>query len=282
MTRFQLFAVTETSPQPLSVSPNARVFADLTAGLALGVYSVWRTFDHNKFLRLEAHLSRTRRSLAALGWDFVLDETAARCAIHSICTHAPFPEMRVRLDVLAEPARPLGADSRVLLALQPFSPPPPELYQTGVRLEFAPQLHRERPQVKTADFAIKRQAVAGDAYEYLLLDDAGRILEGTGSNFYGVRDGVVWTAGAGVLDGITRQIILSLLPRLGVPLRLQPVHQDDLPLLDEAAMSSSSRALIPVVEIGRQKIGDGRPGPITRRILAAYHEYVAGAVRTAV
>ena len=282
MTRFQLFALAPNSPKPLPVPPNARVFADLYAGLALGVYSVWRTFDHNKFLRLETHLARTRRSMAALGWEVALDETAVRQAIHTLCTQAPFPEMRVRLDVLAEPARPLATESRVLLALMPFTPPPPEMYEAGVRLDFAPQLHRDRPGVKTADFAVKRQAVAGDAYEYLLLDEAGHILEGTGSNFYGVRGGTVWTAGERVLGGITRQIILSLLPQLGIPLRLEPVHRDHLPLLDEAAMSSSSRALIPVVEVAGQRIGNGRPGPISRRILAAYNAYVAGAVRTAV
>jgi branched-subunit amino acid aminotransferase/4-amino-4-deoxychorismate lyase len=55
-----------------------------------------------------------------------------------------------------------------------------------------------------------------------------------------------------------------------------------LPFLDEAAMSSSSRALLPVVEIAGQKIGDGRPGPITQRILAAYNEYVERKVETAV
>ena len=57
--------------------------------------------------------------------------------------------------------------------------------------------------------------------EYLILDNGGHILEGTGSNFYGIKDGVVYTAGKGVLDGITRKVILSLLPDLKIPLRLQ-------------------------------------------------------------
>lgn len=271
-----------TGPRPLPVPPAARDFPDLYTGLVVGVYSVWRSYSHNKFLHLEAHLARTRRSMALLGWEFELDETAVRQAIHTICTNAPYPEMRVRLDVLAAPAQSLGTNSRVLLALMPFTPPPPELYETGVRLDFAAGLVRERPLIKTADFATKRRAYAGEAYESLLVDEAGHILEGTGSNFYAVRDGVVWTAGEGVLEGITRQIILQLIPQLGIPLRPEPVTVADLPFLDEAAMSSSSRALLPVVEIAGQVIGNGRPGPLTRRILAAYDEYVVGAVRTAV
>lgn len=282
MTNFQLFAVTPTGPRPLVVSPGVGRFSDLYTGLTLGVYSVWRSYSHNKFLHLEAHLTRTRRSMALLGWEFELDETAVRQAIHTICTNAPYPEMRVRLDVLAEPAAALGSDSRVLLALMPFTPPAPEMYAQGVKMDIASGLERAQPLIKTADFAVKRRGFTSAAYESLLVDEADRILEGTGSNFYAVRDGVVWTAGEGVLEGITRQIILDLVAELEIPLRLEPVTLADLSHLDEAALSSSSRALLPVVEIAGQMIGNGRPGPITQRILAAYNDYVEKMVRTAV
>ena len=282
MADFQLFAVTLTDPQPLAVPLAAQDFSDLYTGLALGVYSVWRSYSHNKFLHLEAHLARTRRSMAMLGWEFELAETAVCQTLHTICTNAPYPEMRVRLDVLAEPAQSLGTDSRVLLALMPFTPPPPGMYEKGVKLDIASGLERKRPLIKTADFAIKRRAYNGPAYESLLVDESGHILEGTGSNFYAVRDGVVWTAGEGVLEGITRQIILQLIAQLDIQLRLEPVTVADLPYLDEAAISSSSRALLPVVEIAGQQISNGRPGPITQRVLAAYNAYVEKMVRTAV
>jgi branched-chain amino acid aminotransferase len=282
MTHFQLFAVATEGLHQLDTPPVAQRFSDLYTGLALGVYSVWRSYGHNKFLHLEAHLERTRRSMALLGWDFELDETAVRQAIHTICTNAPYPEMRVRLDLLAEPAHARGSDSRILLALMPFTPPSPDMYKQGVKMDVASGLEREQPLIKTADFALKRRTFTSAAYESLLVDETGRILEGTGSNFYAVRDGVVWTAGAGVLEGITRQIILDLITQLEIPLRLEPVTLADLPHLDEAAMSSSSRALLPVVEIAGQMIGNGRSGPITQRILAAYNEYVEKMVETAV
>ena len=266
----------------MTVSPDAQRFSDLYTGLALGVYSVWRSYEKNKFLHLEAHLARTCQSMALLGWDCDWDETAVRQALHTICTHAPYPVMRVRLDVLAEPAHVLGSDSRILLALMPFAPPAPEMYAQGVTMDIASGLERAQPLIKTADFAVKRRTFASTAYESLLVDEAGCILEGTGSNFYAVRDGVVWTAGAGVLEGITRQIILDLIGQLGIPLRLEPVTTADLPYLAEAALSSSSRALLPVVAVAGQTIGSGRPGPITQRILAAYNAYVARMVATAV
>jgi branched-chain amino acid aminotransferase len=286
----QLFAVHAGKIEPLPVPDVAGDFDTLYAtlpGVSLGVYSVLRTFKGNKFLDLAGHIARLRQSMAGLGWDeSLLDEAALRRALHEVCTAYPKPEARVRFDFLARPALSLGTNSRLLLAIMPFTPPPPELYEQGVSLGIARGLGRERPLLKTAAFAQQRRAYSqqnnGDYYEYLLLDEQGYILEGTGSNFYAVRDGVLFTAESGILAGITRRIILDLLPRLDIPLRLEPVHIDDIGQLDEAAMSSSSRALLPVVAIEGKTVGNGRPGPISRRILAAYNEYVAGVVATAV
>ncbi|MEZ4713290.1 MAG: aminotransferase class IV [Caldilineaceae bacterium] len=283
MPSLQLFAVTSTEPRPLPIPSGATELADLYEGLALGVYSSLRTFEHNKFLELEHHLARTVRSMRALGWTYEWDEAMLRNALHQVCSAYPGAEMRVRIDVLAEPADTLGSESRLLIGLAPFSPPPAEIYEQGVVLDFAPGLARTSPLVKTADFVKARENVQRtDAYEYLMVNQQGQILEGLSSNFYGVLNGVFHTANEGVLEGITRQIILEQVRALKIPLALTPVSVDDVSNLDEAAISSSSRALMPVVRIGEHKIGDGVPGPICRQVLAAYNEFVLRAIRTAV
>lgn len=332
MSQFQLFAVEDAGPRLLAVPPDAAQFADLYRDLPLGVYDALRTFDHNKFLYLNRHLARTERSMALLGWDYRLDRARLLRALHGIVTGSEWSEMRVRYDILAGAAETLGTSSRELIAIQPFSPPPPELYEQGVVVAFAEGLHRANPLAKTADFAAQRPVSAGLAqledtrfeirdtttdegtettdhgqrttdgrpenaeddpaavrglpsvvpYEYLLLDDGGRILEGTGTNFWAVRDGVVYTAGEGVLEGVTREILLQIIPDLGYPVRLEAVGVDEIGTIDEAALSGSSRAFLPVVEIAGQPVGDGRPGPITRRILAAYNAFVEENIRTAV
>jgi branched-chain amino acid aminotransferase len=310
MTPFQLYAIEDAGPRPLPVPPDATQFTDLYRGLPLGVYTALRTFEHNKFLYLNRHLARTERSMALLGWKYTLDRARLLRALHAVVTAAEWPEMRVRIDVLAAAATAAPMDtttvvgSRELIALQPFTPPPAALYETGVAVDFAAGLARERPLAKTADFAEKRPSTAGlmgsdefrassdsslvtrhsslPPYEYLLLDSAGRILEGTGTNFWGVREGVVYTAGEGVLEGITREILLQLVAELGLPLRLEAVGAGDIASLDEAALSGSSRALLPVVSIAGQPVGDGRPGPVMRRILAAYNAFVAENVRPAI
>lgn len=316
MTLFQLFAVEDAGPRALPVPPDAAQFPDLYRGLPLGVYDAFRTFEHNKFLYLNRHLARTERSMVLLGWKYALDRARLLRALHAVVTAAEWPpesgpEMRVRIDILAAPAEALGSAGRELIALQPFTPPPPAVYERGVAVDFAAGLRRENPLAKTADFAAARPSTAGltgsyelrgtndepeDApnsspvarrsslppYELLLLDDDGRILEGTGTNFWAMRGGVVYTAGAGVLEGITREILLQLIPALGIDLRPEAVSVDEIATLDEAALSGSSRGFVPVVEIAGQRVGDGRPGPLSRRILAAYNDFVAAHVRTAV
>ena len=323
MTNFQLFAVEDAGPRPLPVPEGATQFADLYRGLPLGVYDALRTFEHNKFLYLNRHVARTERSMALLGWNYRLDRARLLRALHGVVTAAEWPDMRLRYDILADPvtlvddpAQPVGSlwtRSRELIAIQPFTPPPPELYERGVAVAFAGDVRRENPLAKTAEFAARRpmgnglvfkddsqettddrpQTTASDAvvrrlssvvapYEYLLLDPANRILEGAGTNFWAVREGAVYTAADGVLEGITREILLKLIPELGIELRLATVGVDEIAALDEAALSGSSRAFLPVVEIAGQPVGDGRPGPITRRILAAYNDFVAANVRTAI
>ncbi|MEM7533415.1 MAG: aminotransferase class IV [Chloroflexota bacterium] len=281
----QLFAVTTNRPQPLAIPKDTTDLNPIYETLSLGVYSSLRTFDHNKFLWLDDHLTRTVSSMRRLGWTYEWDETKVRHALHEVCTASPAPEMKARIDILTEPAHTLGTDSRVLIGLTPFTPLPAEMYETGVNVAIAQGLHRDDPLSKTADFVVARKGYIVDTketYEQLLLDGEDRILEGLSSNFYGVMDGVLYTAGEGVLEGITRKIILDLATQLGIRVTLAAPHVDDIPRLTEAAISSSSRALLPVVTVNSHPIGNGRPGPICQQILAAYDAFVASEIKTAI
>jgi branched-chain amino acid aminotransferase len=281
---FQLFLVGDGWVRPLPIPESAKTFEEMLAGYSLGVYSAFRTFAHNKFLYLEAHLARLRKSMSLLGWEYQFDEVPLRHALHQVCTAYPLPEARVRVDVLAEPVIAQDVSSRLLIGLMPFTSPPEAFYREGIRVDVVLGLRRDEPQAKTAVFAQHRRQYqkSSDVYEYLMLDDDGRILEGLTSNFYAVKDGILRTAGSGILEGITRKIILNLAGELGIPIQLNAVHMDELPHLQEAMISSSSRAVLPVVQIGGQKVADGRPGPVYRRLLAAYNQFVAREVKTAV
>jgi len=286
MSELRLYAVTDAGAEQLQVPDLATDFVDLYGDLSSATYSALRTFEHNKFLDLAGHIARTKLSMELLELPYNWNEQRFRIALHQAVSDFPAENARVRFDVLAGPAAALGTDSRELIALKAFVPVPAVYYEEGVGVDYGPTLQRELARAKTADFAQQRSQFSlgqvQDHYEFLIQDGQGYILEGMMTNFWAVRDGVVWTAGEGMLEGVTRKIILSLLPQLGIPVQFQAVHQDEVPDLDEAAISGSSRALMPVVSIAGQRVGNGRPGPVCRCILDAYQEYVAQVVKTAV
>lgn len=285
MTDVQLFAVTSDGPQRAYLPQPPSSIHDLPPDLPYGVYTVFRTFEHNKFLGLADHLARIEQSAALLGWEYRLDKERLRLALHRVCSAYEQPEARVRIDVLAAAAPQLGIESRVLITLAPFTPVPAACYEEGVRLSLAPRLRRSEPRAKQADFVLARRDYPRqqpDAFDYLLLDENGHVLEASTSNFYAVRQGTVWTADDGVLEGITRKIVLRLIADLAIPLRLEAVPLQKIGAYDEAFLSSSSRGLVPVVAVAGQELGAGRPGPLTRRLMRAYERYVAREIRPAV
>jgi len=83
------------------------------------------------------------------------------------------------------------------------------------------------------------------------------------------------------LEGITRSVVLDLARQLPMPVQLAAIAVDDVDKLEEAAISSSSRGLLPVVQVGETLIGAGQPGPYTRRLMAAYEAFVAQNIWTA-
>ncbi len=272
----QLFAVAGTGPEPVSVPSGAATFHDVLDGLSLGVYSALRTFHHDRFLWLDAHLDRTDRSMELLDWDYRLDRSALRRALHQVASAYPLPDARVRFDVLSEPAERTGTSSRVLVALSPFKPVPERYLREGVRIEIARDLHRERPLIKTADFVVKRRPYPlerQEAYEHLLVDTHGRILECSSSNFHAVRGGELVSAGGGALEGITQKILLHLADRLGIPVHREHVRITQLSTLAEAFLTSSTRGLVPIVNIAGTIVGSGTPGPVTARLRRAYEEF---------
>ncbi len=268
----ELHAVTPGGPLPLPVRPEVRSAHELLDGLPLGVYSALRTFEHQRFLGLELHLDRTDRSMELLGWSERLDRASLRLALHRTASAYPAPDSFVRFDVLAEAPAALGIPYRTLLALSPHLPVPGSYLLQGVSVHFS-SLRRSRPLIKTASFVLERRPHPlglQEAYESLLVDERGRILEGTSSNFLAIEGRTLRVAGDEALQGITQRFVMELASGMGLEVLRDPVHRDELPGLEEAFLTSSSRGIVPVVSIEEREVGEGRPGPWTRRLLEAY------------
>ena len=114
-----------------------------------------------------------------------------------------------------------------------------------------------------------------------MVDGDGVLLECTSANFFGLREGVLLTADQGVLEGITRKVFMHLARELGLPISMEPLHVEALGTLDGAFLSSSTRALVPIVRIAGAPVGDGRPAPIAVELLEAYYELARREARPA-
>jgi branched-chain amino acid aminotransferase len=163
----------------------------------------------------------------------------------------------------------------VYIAAEPLHVPPERAYAEGVKT-ITVEMQRQTPKAKLTRFIERsgsvRQALPQDVNEAIMVNAQGQVLEGLTSNFFGVLDGVLWTAEEGVLSGITRSLTLECAARLGIPVTLQALHKGQIPILKEAFITSSSRAVLPV-----RQIDDCRftaPGPLTHQLMDAYNQAI--------
>jgi branched-chain amino acid aminotransferase len=261
----------------------------LDNGFAFGdsVYETLRTYGGRPF-HLDRHLARLRRSADRIGFDIPVPDVEMARRLDAVLAAAANPESYIRFIV----SRGVGDMSyhfdrvqgpTVVMLVKPYERYSDEVYSEGLPVALV-SVRRNHPMA--LDPAIKscnllnnvmatREAQALGAVEALLLNDRGEVAEGAGSNVFIVKDGVVITPplSAGILAGITRDVLLELLPTLEIPIVERPVSVAALLGADEAFVASTLKETAPIRTINGKLVGDGRPGPITLRILAAFREY---------
>ena len=280
-----------TASQNIKLETDASSLDEITRRLPDGYFSTFRTYGGGRrVLGLTGHLRRL--------YDPVPTPRVGQ------------PFLRRQLSVLLEPYRPKEARLRVVMtkwgevyvALESLLHLPPEIYRNGVPVETT-QLQREDPRLKSTAFigrsASERNQIArAGIFEALLIKD-GKVLEGMTSNFFYVnnqrassagrralpsardvpeyvreREVVLGTAGEEVLLGITRETVIELAHQEGLEVEYEPLRLDEIEAVREAFITSSSRGIVPVVKIDTVTLGQGRPGPVTQRLIAAYEPYV--------
>lgn len=113
--------------------------------------------------------------------------------------------------------------------------------------------------------------------EAIMLDPEGYVAEGSGENLFMVRDDVIYTPyRAGVLEGITRDALITLAQDLGYTIKEQPISRDQLYIADEVFVCGTAAEVSPVREIDFRTIGAGKRGPIAKALQDVFFETVAG------
>lgn len=125
----------------------------------------------------------------------------------------------------------------------------------------------------------KREAMALGFDEAILLDVHGYVAEASGENIFAIRDGVIYTPpdSSPILAGITRDSVIHFIRDLALPFREEAFTRDFLYICDEVFLTGTAAEVTPVVEIDCRKIGEGTPGPVTRKIQEMYLKTARGA-----
>jgi len=124
----------------------------------------------------------------------------------------------------------------------------------------------------------KREAKFGGYDEAIMLDANGYVSEGSGENIFVVRKGVLYTPdlSCSILEGITRDTVLTLAREMGIPVHEGRITRDQLWLSDEVFFTGTAAEITPVREIDDRAVGDGTVGPITRRIQERFFDIARG------
>lgn len=251
-----------------------------------GVFEGIRVYSRRVF-RLEEHIRRLFDSAKAIVLDIPwTQEEVCRHVVETVAANG-LDNGYIRL-VVTRGAGGLGLNpylckrASMFIIAATISLYPKEHYENGLSVITCatrrPAPAALMPQVKSLNYLnnimAKVEAIQSGALEAIMLNEQGYVAECTGDNIFIIRDGKVHTpqVNDGALDGITRHVIFELAEKLGVPIVERQLTRYDIFVADECFLTGTAAEVIPVVELDRRKIGDGKPGPVTRRFIDAFTE----------
>lgn len=122
-----------------------------------------------------------------------------------------------------------------------------------------------------------REALDSGCEEALLLDNEGYVAEGSGENFFMLKDGVMYTPElTSCLDGITRRTIMEMARSLGIDVREKRITRDEVYIADEAFFTGTAAEVLPIRILDGRVIGPGHRGPVTEKLQTMYFDQVTG------
>jgi len=249
-----------------------------------GIYETVRVYDGIVFM-FEEHLRRFERSAAMISLTTPLTESALRAAVMETLEKNDLKDASVRIS-LTRGAGPLGLDPALcpqptlVIYAHPFSQYPAGLYEEGVRVMIARTRRNYRealnPQIKSHNFLnnilAKIESKNGDYFEAIMRNIEGHLAEGTVTNVFFVKHGILCTPDieVGLLDGITRGLLLRLALEVGMKVREGRFRPGDIKNADEVFISNSLMEVMPVTYVGTEMIAAGKVGHWTLKLLEAY------------
>jgi len=254
-----------------------------------GVYETLRTYNGQPFL-FDRHMRRLRKSaeMLTLGVpitnaeiDARFRETARAAGLGDSPAHEAYIRILVTRGVGELSYDPAACPTpSVVVIVKPHVAPPVEVFERGVKVALVEIVRNHpgsvSPLIKSNNLLnnalAMQQAARCGGFEGVMRNYRGELAECTQSNLFIVKSGAALTPpiDAGLLPGITREFLFEIGAEAAIPVREAVLKDTDLLGADEAFLTSSTREVVPIVQVDDRRIGAGVPGPITRRLLQGF------------
>ena len=255
-----------------------------------GVFEGIRVYNGRVF-ELTAHLKRLYESAKVIRLEMKMTQEALAKAVEETVKANGISEGYIRLLV----TRGIGT-----LGLNPFTCKEPlviiiaatiqlypkDLYEKGMKVISASTVRNHPmslpPQVKSMNYLnnilAKIEALDRNVPEAIMYNHEGFVAEASGDNVFIVKNGTVMTppVQAGSLEGITRDVVMRLASKKGIPVAERNLTRFDLYVADEMFLTGTAAEVIGIIDIDGRKIGEGRPGPVTLQLQKVFFEYARG------
>jgi branched-chain amino acid aminotransferase len=254
-----------------------------------GIYETLRAYNGKLFL-LDKHLARLKHSAAAISLKLPLSLEKIGEALNESLNVNKLSEAFVRIHLSRGPGQ-IGLDPALcraptmIIVTQPFKDYPAEFYEDGVAVAVVATRRNHplaiSPVIKSTNFLnnilAKIESLKAGAYEGIMLNWEGYVAEGTISNVFTVKHGILRTPDleTGILEGVTRDLVLHLARKDRIPIKEAKLKPHDLTGADECFITNTTVEVLPVTRVNRATIGSGKPGPVTAILREAYKREVA-------
>jgi len=247
-----------------------------------GVYELVPVYSRVPF-RLGEHLARLERSLAAVAIRNPYSREQWREIIFRLIDQQPFDDQGVYFQVTRGVAKrdhafPKNVEPTVFMMSNALVNPPAEQVERGGAAVSAQDNRWLRCDIKSISLVgnvlLRQLSAEAGAAETILFRD-GKLTEASASNVFIVRRGVIQSPPKSslILAGITYDVVAELAAANGLPLEFREVTEKEVRAADEIWVTSSSKEVFAIVSLDGAKIGDGRPGPVFRRMHQLYQEF---------
>ncbi len=253
-----------------------------------GVFEGIRVYG-GRIFRVQQHLRRLYDSAKAIRLKIPLTQEQFLAAVEQTLKANEFTDCYIRA-VVTRGVGTLGIDpnrcplASVIIIVDTIQVYPKEMYEKGMAVITSSVIRMHpaalSPRIKSLNYLnnilARIEATDSGVHEAIMLNQQGNVAECTADNIFIVRDGQVQTPTAtdGILEGVTRQTIIDLCQKLSIPFTERVLQKHDLFVADECFLTGTGAEVIPVTKIDGRIIGTGEPGPMTRKLIDAFHRYV--------